>query len=433
MKKILKFALPMIFATGLLFSCSLFSSPTGSSAGESTTTGGGNDEIKDLPVIDLRIKNAAGQSISRAAEDEAVEFSYKFLEIGGNPKLGLLTREEAKNILTFEDDPQGIKINCTVPEKYDSINWFELVYIDGNANWSTRQQADWFVYGDKRNFSWLYPLVIPGNTVKFVIQLMMGANENEANFQIYYEVTPVHGIGIVDDLPAGYDESKYISYSNGKVSLNNVIPPDSSTIVTKSVGFWGAEHSSKVQVWDGTSDMFSYYPSNIKLDYYGMPTDFYLFTNGVSSKPYFFIQCGYDYTIEGFDGLKFASPRICTDPIENNFFNQSLELRSFSNTKMETTDSGYEVTFSGDTSLDGFFMADTTNPVYGMYFYKGNCYVVEVKDNGYLMLNDMVISLYENAYGIAFTETGFEVRDNQGQVTCTYTKQDDIKSILISN
>ena len=49
------------------------------------------------------------------------------------------------------------------------------------------------------------------------------------------------------------------------------------------------------------------------------------------------------------------------------------------------------------------------------------------------MLNDMVISLYENAYGIAFTETGFEVRDNQGQVTCTYTRQDDIKSILISN
>lgn len=440
MKKIIKFVFSMILLIGLLFSCS--------NPSDIIVPKGGNDSITNLPVIDLRIKNADGQAIARLAEDDNYEFSYKYLEIGGNPKMGLLTDEEAKNILSFEDDPKGIKINFTMPEKYDDydLNWFELVYIDGNGNWSTRQQVERFVYAGKREFSWLYPLVIPGHTVKFSIQIMMGRGEAETNFQIFYEVTPRHGIGIVDDLPAEYDESKYISYNNGKVSLNDVIPPDSSTIVTKSLGYWGAEHSDKSQVWDGTSNMFNCYPGGIQLDYYGSPTDFYLFTESSSEKPYFFIQCGYDYTIEGYEGLSFASPRICTNPIENNFFTLPSTSRSFSNTKMVTTDSGYEVSFSGDTPLDGLFITNGLNSfehdifsqAHGIYFFEGNVYFVVVNESGYSLKDS--ISINSCANELKFTETGFEIKvlsysldtdvpEISGQLV--YTRQEGIEKIVI--
>ena len=423
MKNILKIVIPLIFVTGILLSCS-----------DSTrsTTGIDGSDSTDLPIIDLRIKNSDGQALLRSVGNETYEFSYNFIEIGNGGKLGLLTEDEAKNILTFEDAPNGIKINFSKPESYDidSFLWFELVYIDGNGNWSTRQQVDRSVFAGKRSFSWLYPLVIPGRTVKFAIQILMGDNESQTNFQIYYEVTPKHGIGIVDDLPAGYNDSNYISYDKGKVSFNNVIPPDSSTVVTKSLGFWGAEHIEKYKIWDGTSQMFDCYASNITLSKYGLPTDFYLFTERTCDKPYFFIQCGYDYTIEGFDGLNFATPRICMEPIVNDFFTLSPESRSYSNTEMKNIDSGYEVTFSGDTSLDGFFITDTTNPMHGIYFYNGKIYGVELKESGYSLLWSADIKRV--AYNLKFTETGFEFFDYQEETISIYTRQQDIKSIVVS-
>ena len=232
MKKIL----PLLIAitTCIATACS----PATNSTSASSTT-----------ILDLRNKNSSGTSVTRTINNNGAIGVFLEKDLGSQ-SFGSLTDTELENIVSFSDAENGFTINYTTPESLRDYQLMtRIIYIDNNNNWSTRQNIEQSAINITDNtgthvrssFSWVYPLVVPGRTYKFAIQFQYSKNgvTNPPDFQLYYHITPQHGIGIIDDLPRGYNSSDYTNFSNGVFSLQNVIPVESEVPVQKSIGMFG--------------------------------------------------------------------------------------------------------------------------------------------------------------------------------------------------
>ena len=272
-------------------------------------------------TIDLRNKDSSGNVVLRSAADPASSAPIGvFLEKGGAQSYGGLTDEELAAIISFEDDPDGFKINYTTPASFENYTLStRIIYIDGNGKWSTRQNINNNEINEngkvKSTYSWVYPLVLPGKTYKFAIQFQYGGN-NAPDFQLIYNVTPLHGKGIIDDLPSDWDSSVYTDFKDAVFSLNNVIPVESSLGVRKSYGVYGTNSATEYWVnfsWIGGGEEQITSESDarvIDMRNKGYKTNY----------PYVYCQFFYRYDIEGYDFCNFEAPEFVSKIIQNKNF-----------------------------------------------------------------------------------------------------------------
>ena len=312
------------------------------SCSQANNESGSGDTQKE---VDLRNKNDSGKSVKRSAApdtDDAADTDEdapigKYVKKDPDCRYGSLTDEDLEKLVSFEDDEKGFKINYTTPEALKEYALMtRIIYIDNNKNWSTRQNielaainkvvgSDAFV---KDSYSWVYPLVLPGKTYTFAIQFQYykatvsstGFNVGEAgpDFQLYYSVTPKHGLGIIDDLPEDYNSVEYTEFKDGVFSLVNVIPVESEVKLQKSIGLYGTTSSTKYWetgefAWvDGYDEDITDSASATILDMTkrGKVTDY----------PYVYCQFLYKYYLEGFDDSNFQTPDFMSQIIKNTYF-----------------------------------------------------------------------------------------------------------------
>lgn len=293
-------------------------------------------EVKNQE-IDLRNKDSNGISVARTAiNNESSDIGVFYAKDEGSRSFGGLTDEELEALITFEDDENGVKVNFTSPDKFKDY-WFmtRMIYLDGNENWSTRMTPDMVAinhYSSETNtfvvnseISWVYPLVLAGGTYKFAIQFQYrkdGIDESLCpDFQLYYILTPKHGLGIIDNLPKGWDSAKYAHLDNSVFYLTNVIPID-VTGVKKSIGLW---ETDELKYW-GSSHMVGCYDEDID-DISDATTVDLKSKDYYSEKKYVFCQFMYKYYIDGFDNCCFQTPDFLTPLTENTYFNIPVEDR----------------------------------------------------------------------------------------------------------
>ena len=214
-------------------------------------------EISNPPsFIDLRNKSFSEKSMSKKSIGSNIGIGCYIGKDNNSKCFGILSNEDLKSIVSFEDDKIGFKINYNTPKKLEEYSLItRIVYIDGNGKWSTRQNINYAAINEfnidtgsyvvKSQYSWVYPFVLANKTYKFAIQFQYSKEKisNPPDFQLYYEITPLHGIGIIDDLPYNWNSSDYVSIKDALVSINNVIPVESSNGVFKSIGLFGT-HSN---------------------------------------------------------------------------------------------------------------------------------------------------------------------------------------------
>lgn len=278
------------------------------------------------PIIDLRNKDVNGNNVSRNAIAPSEEPIGKFVRKEIDHYYGSLTDEDLQSMISFEDDEKGFKINYKTPDKLKGKDYFFLTriyYIDGNGNWSTCQNLNSdFVNEDSHvvdEVSWVYPLVLPGKTYTFAIQFQYANNDPEGekgpDFQLYYEVTPKHGRGIVDDLPKGYDSVSYTSFENGIFSLVDVIPPESEYELLKTGALWSIDENTSHWLVTANRKWLRGFDEEITDEQSALVKDFNGFVT--TDLPYVFCQFSYKYYLEDFDYCYFNTPGFTSKIIDN--------------------------------------------------------------------------------------------------------------------
>ena len=284
-------------------------------------------------TIDLRNKDNTGNSIQREAVNSSdSEIGYFYGTDEGEIDFGGLTEEDLRALISFADDENGVKVTYKAPEKYKN-NYFmtRMIYIDGNGHWSTRETPNYDklnarVYNSETGnfekiseYSWVYPLVLPGKTYKFSIQFQYTGGPD---FQLYYLVTPKHGLGIIDDLPKGWVSSDYSKLEDSVFSLIDVIPVETKGVVKKSIGLW----ANDIKEYWGTSTFVGCYDEDIENEESATFVDLKKM-NYFTDKKYVFCQFMYKYYLEGFDDCDFQTPDILTPFTENTYFSIPIEDR----------------------------------------------------------------------------------------------------------
>lgn len=277
-------------------------------------------------TIDLRNKDING-NISRNAITTNKGPIGQFFKKEIDCYYGDLTDEDLLTLISFEDAEKGFKIIYKTPEKLQGKNYHfqtRIFYIDGNNNWSTCQNIN-FNYINENGCvidecSWVYPWVLPGKTYTFAIQFQYANNDPEGpkgpDFQLYYKVTPNHGIGIVDDLPKDYDSIDYTSFENGIFSLINVIPPESEYELLKTGALWGIDVNTEHWGQNANRQWLKGFDDEITDDENSaLVKDFNGFVT--TDLPYVFCQFSYKYYLEGFDYCYFNTPGFTSKIIDN--------------------------------------------------------------------------------------------------------------------
>ena len=333
MKKLLLAAFAL--SAFVLISCSNDSTSGNSGTNSDNPPAPTNDT---RATIDLRNKDSSGVSVSRTARTAEEDAPIgKFLKLDSNANYtGPLTDEDLQSMISFEDNEKGIKVNYKTPA---SLNEYALYvyfrYMDNNGNWSTRQDFDLFSMHDvvgedahvKQAYSWVYPFVLPEKTYTFgihfqyvkakYIQGEVKTTEEGPNFLIYYQITPKHGIGIIDDLPKDWNTPDYTVFKDGVLTLENVIPPESEYKLQKTISLYGT--NSKDKYWTdfkwiggGDEDITDKPDSATTMDLrnQNIHTDY----------PYVYCEFLYKYYLEGFDYCYFQTPSFMSKIIENTDF-----------------------------------------------------------------------------------------------------------------
>ncbi len=331
----------LLLVTIALTAFVLFSCNQAASSDDTKKTSGGTEKPAGSSTneVDLRNKDKSGTSVKRSAAADADDDAPIGVYVKKDPtcKFGPLTDEDLEKLISFEDDEKGFKINYTTPEALkDYVLLTRIIYIDKNGNWSTRQNIDRYAINEivnskahvKDSYSWVYPLVLPGNTYSFAIQFQyytptvyskdaFGLVSAGPDFQLFYSVTPKHGIGIIDDLPEDYNSPDFTVFEDGVFSLKNVIPVESESSVIKSIGLYGTNLSDKYwtdfQWIDGYDEEITDEPdSAITID---------MTKRGkVTAYPYVYCQFMYKYYLKDYDDCDFQTPEFCSEIIENTFF-----------------------------------------------------------------------------------------------------------------
>lgn len=298
---------------------------------------------KDYSIkqIDLRNKDTKGNVVTRNVSDEDSKdvFNVEFLRIEdyrGN--VDLLSEDDIKDLLTFEDDTEGFKINFKNPEKMKDYNVdMNVCYVDDNYNASTRQILDYFwlnnykeeegCYVVRENVSWVFPLIIPNKKCQFLFHISFNGkngSDDGISFMSIYEITSAHGIGIIDNLPKGFKSYEYTSVENGIFSLHDVIPVESKQ-VKKSINIFSSNRSEVH--WDPTGQWIGALTEDITDE---ENSEFCMDLNKIentSDAPYFFCQFQYQYELEGYDYCTFNTPEFLSYITENTIFSIPPEER----------------------------------------------------------------------------------------------------------
>lgn len=334
-------------------------------------------------VIDFRNKDASGKAARSARADE-ITFSYELRdqlnpfdgEIGYskveyvneeghkiicNPNGTCIDAdddgkevecskgyfEKMKAAISFEDDPDGIKLVFKKPADYDNPTWIIFQYIDGNGNRSTLiDRTDWSTFFEKGDFEIVYPLVIAGQKAHFWVML---SNEDKTQpaVNFFYEVMPAHGEKVVDNLPKGYSETDYIAVEDGHIMhITKTIPPYAKNVqqIIQVIEQNGGTYAWK----DGPVNKLGSYIEDAPESAYeaaetGDKTYEYTFDlssqikenldwpaengkgfakNLFKDNTHIFATFIYKYemTDEKFDGYYFQTPEIKSMPVENTYF-----------------------------------------------------------------------------------------------------------------
>lgn len=268
-------------------------------------------------TIDLRNKDASG-NVSRSVTEDFTETELPFTLVGfdSNQRFNGLPVEQAKNIAKFYDAENGVKIVISKPEYLQGKNFIlssNIIYIDNNSNWTNRQNLNWeklnpyneenFQYCMADTVEFVYPFVLPNTKTRLVIQYIFGdpSGEPAPDFQVVYEFTPKHGLGVVDDLPKTWNSTDYTSLVDRTFSLEDVIPVEATEVV-KVVTLYSTNNRS--DYWNGMEWCGSYTEEILTQDdalSIVIPEDI------KATKDYIFAQFVYQYNIEGFDYCHFST------------------------------------------------------------------------------------------------------------------------------
>lgn len=225
-------------------------------------------------------------------------------------------------------------------EKWKSY-WLKMrvFYIDGNNNWSTVQELDdqklnGGVYDEKgvwlgsnnHDYSWVFPFVLSGKSCKIVIQYQYFKDDVAyPDFEAYYSINPKHGLGVIDDLPADWDSTKFTSIKPTEYTIHDVIPVESSKVV-KSLIVWGNDSTTpwtKPKWLDEIDEELTDADKTNK----GFTTDLTKAKKAYSDKPYMFCQLSFTYYLEDYPYCKFHSPEFLSPVIENTYFSIPISER----------------------------------------------------------------------------------------------------------
>lgn len=306
-------------------------------------------------TVDYRIKDAAGNAVARAAEDEdpSYDFSYKLLEslpnFNGDAKMSYIHYKAGnktitetsgenfdllKNAISFEDCEEGIKFKFTKPEDYDNVTYIGFQLVDKNGQRSTTPVLENSFYEGKDNLEIIFPLVIAGQKANFWVMLDNGNDAQPAAY-FFYEVWPAHGNSYVEALQEDYEETDYISIDDGcKMSLHKVIPP--KTIKPLKHGITLFEQDGEGPAWVGgevnrlygTLEEASEVEVQAGID--GVEADYVLDLKAFMTEEHklnepkgfshIFVEFNYTFEMEDVPGYTFATPAIKPVPVENELF-----------------------------------------------------------------------------------------------------------------
>lgn len=323
---------------------------------------------KGPKILDLRNKKADG-SVLRAARDAAPEFKAELLlDSGvdwGQTELrvakvpgGDLSNPDERDLYSGEDGKtkieefaksvkitshkDGFQFDFTTPEGLSALTGGALAYVDGNGNKSTGAGNDSAISDGK--WTTVCPLVIEGKTSKF--WFLLYGNGWEAG--LFYNITPVNGLGCVDDFPEDYNPANYVHLEDGHLlKINNTIPPMAKNLKhnfllveqdTNDIPYGNGSNNhgiGNVDLEDATEeelvacDEVRAVELTIDLTKYTESSDKYEYclsyeTNG-QNKPYVFAMFWWTYTLDNYPGYKFSTPGICSNIIENTDFKKKAE------------------------------------------------------------------------------------------------------------
>ena len=340
----------------------------------------GGQEVK---VVDFRNKKSDGTVLSRVARDAEVVFNSEFkTDINEYDKHSFykVTKEANGNIYDEKDfvveaasngdeskakleafaenvkitsHKDGFQVEFTAPEGFEELDFWGLSYIDGNGNNSTGvEKVNAIIDG---TLSVVYPLVIKGTPATIFVHLGSLHVEDAKHWeaQLYFSVTPVNGLGCVEDMPKDFDSSDYLDIEDGHIlKVSKMVPPMAQNLtrsfqlngqdkgtqpygiegdyaVVKSLGFVVNEKASELETdacAAGEAVEFT-----IDLKEYTKKSDDYVGFIGCdkdsdsTNQPYIWAIFGWSYTLDDFPGYTFITPGLWSKVVANTEFLDDAE------------------------------------------------------------------------------------------------------------
>lgn len=320
-----------------------------------------NDEnTTDVDIADLRNYNSNGEvytgnsrSASRKSDEEPI-FSAKLSDerwsfyrvdrtyIGGDQ-----LPQWVKDTITIEDWENGIRVVYHRPEDQPNITisdkemaWFGINYIDGNGNTSTRTKGDWSKMNVNKSSEGWHPAVVETFTLDFpllnpgqkaIIEVAYGYS-GENQFNLYFEIMPIHGKGCIKDLKKNfttlgehpYPESvKHAILKDSEegliLNIKNVKPPKGKNL-RQAYNLFKQNENSKY--YDTDWKQIGYVEESVEDPTKKFSVDLSRFSEFKDSNhlKYLFCEFSYVYELEEFPGLTFETPIFKTEIIETKKF-----------------------------------------------------------------------------------------------------------------
>lgn len=308
---------------------------------------------RDVPIIDMRTKRNGvvvdlnNTSVSRSVSNnpmlketveelefgKPLEFTIKSFD---DSIYGGLNEELTESFLKVYDSEVGVRLSIEIPRQLirdngvhaANLKRLQVIYFDNNGHGSTNQFVDInkIYYSDDdvlKIYSWEFPFVEPGKLTTLIIQsdfeTLEYIDENGnfktsgANYQKEIKFIPEHGVGVVDDLPIGYNSADYIRYEDNKLIMQNVIPPEVTPLV-RTGNIW--ETNDNVP-WGPTNSYVSYLRSDVLEGEDPLVMELPEFKNQITKKNVFF-QFSLVYTYKNFDYCEFSTMGFDSDLIPVN-------------------------------------------------------------------------------------------------------------------
>lgn len=298
-----------------------------------------NANSGDKGVIDLRNKDAVG-NICRAVEDVDLSFVGQEIDVKiieqENQNYGFFSLEEAKKYFKLYHDERGVKLTVNKPEVFPDNLGFKvnINYIDNNGNWSTKLDVSNSHFRDeygielfKQTTDVIFPLVLPNKETYLVIQYyFLNAYGPSVNFAIGYKFVPKYGLGVIDDLPLGWNSEDYISVQDYTLYLHDVIPVEAIE-VKEQAEIW-LKPTNETYQWDGGTYYKNLTEEADDLLSFELPKDLIPLNYKalVDIYKYIFVSYSYFYKIDGIDYGYFFTPSFLTEHLDINDFVETEDL-----------------------------------------------------------------------------------------------------------